>query len=95
MSLINKSQGWARNARCGKHPRRLARRTALGPPKLGGPREAAHYLEGQAPLASLTFYTSLGRQTLVSDPPPQGPLRAFSEAGERRPGYKPQGTRIP
>lgn len=26
---------------------------------------------------------------------PQGPMRAFSEAGERRPSYKPQGTQIP
>lgn len=97
MRLINKCLEWARNARCGKHPQSLAPGAALGPPKLGGPREAAHCLEREVPLASLTLYTPLGRQTMVSDSPPrpQGPLRAFSEAGERRPGYKPQDTKIP
>lgn len=74
-------------------PTKPAPGAALGPPKLGGRQEAAHSLE--APLASLTFYTPLGRQTLVSDPPTQGPLRAFSEVGERRPGYEPRGTKIP
>lgn len=88
--------GWARDAPIEKQPRKPgtpAPCAALGHPKLESPRSAAHSLEGEALLASLASAPPLARTPWSLAP--QGPLRAFTEAGETRPRCKPQGTKIP
>lgn len=85
--------GWARDAHCEKHPGRLVPRAAREPPKLGGARSAARSLEERRPWPALPSSPPWARHSLVSGP--QGPLRAFSEAGECRPRSKPQAPKFP
>lgn len=74
-------------------PRTWAPRAALGPPKLEGPRSAAHSLEGEASLASLALCTPFGPHCVV--PGPQGPLRAFMELVSADPALSPKAPKFP